>query len=247
MTGSAVTPERRNGYGRIAVPVAWVSAVAAIVTTLLVLLDKGGRPWGDHGPVMIEGDGDPGPYIFFGTLTLLFLVIATRLWRRDPANSLARWTAVFAFAVSSAVVTDMLSSWMLTFRHVTDAALVLRLLGGVWLGVGWSAMLVMLLRFPTGRRLSRLWRVVEAGGLLGAGLLFLAIFEPGNQDVEPFTSPFVDSPLGAIAELGYFGWTLLSFGTLLAILSIVVRAFRARGDERQQLKWVGFGLVFGWG
>ncbi|MDX1510189.1 MAG: hypothetical protein R3249_02480, partial [Nitriliruptorales bacterium] len=35
--------------------------------------------------------------------------------------------------------------------------------------------------------------------------------------------------------------------TLLAILSIVVRAFRARGDERQQLKWVGFGLVFGWG
>jgi hypothetical protein len=114
-----------------------------------------------------------------------------------------------------------------------------------------------LLVFPTGHLPSRRWRPVAwlaVGAISVISLAFL--FTPG-----PLDTGLPDNPLGirgaeqilnVITSIGGFA-LIVSCG--LCVASIVVRFRRARGDERQQLKWfvyaavvllsaVVFGIVF---
>jgi signal transduction histidine kinase len=124
-----------------------------------------------------------------------------------------------------------------------------------------AGVFVMLL-FPDGRLLSRRWRVVAWMAVLGAALIALNdAFYPGIVS----TNGYVDNPFGVVGVIGggvttygFFtastlvGKTLLLTSSLAALFSLFVRLHRARGDERQQLKWfmyaalptaVCFGLI----
>ena len=100
-----------------------------------------------------------------------------------------------------------------------------------------SGLTVMFLLVPDGRLPSRRWRWVVA--VTGAGL---ALFLAGLLTVPP-------SELGGRAEptdVGPLATTLLSAGGLLvmatllsAVVSMVVRLRNARGEARQQLRWIG--------
>src|SRR5215211_3352019 len=70
------------------------------------------------------------------------------------------------------------------------------------------------------------------------------------------THPFVENPFGVGAVIGgrlttyqlfgasrFIGWTLLLASTLAALFSPILRLHRARGQERQQLKWFLFAAV----
>ena len=111
---------------------------------------------------------------------------------------------------------------------------------------------VMLL-FPNGRLPSRWWRIVAWAAVCGAALTALAnAFTPGPLD----TNPYVTNPFGVVGVIGgglttynllaasvVLGSTLLATSTLTALFLLIARLHRARGDERQQLKWFLYAAV----
>ena len=120
-----------------------------------------------------------------------------------------------------------------------------------WWAIPTLAVFLVLL-FPDGRLPSRRWRIVTWGVLLGAALSALAdAFWPGDL----WTHPWVENPLGVLTVTGgltrlsviaaiiLFAWTLLLMSTFAALISLMVRLHRARGDERQQIKWFMYAAV----
>jgi hypothetical protein len=105
-----------------------------------------------------------------------------------------------------------------------------------WLvGVGLAATFLLLL-FPTGRLPTSSWRPVAwlAGCGFAVGVPGLAL-APGRLEDFPIDNP-VGVP-GAELAAGVGGLALLA-AALASIVSLFFRYRRARGDERQQLKWL---------
>jgi hypothetical protein len=102
----------------------------------------------------------------------------------------------------------------------------------------------LLLLFPDGRLLSRRWRPVAWCAALGIGGVFVAAgLTPGPlEDYPEVANPFgLDSllldPLTGLAVL------LVVVGLVGSSASLVVRFRRARGELRQQIKWLAFAGV----
>jgi len=114
----------------------------------------------------------------------------------------------------------------------------------LFIPVAFGLPLFLLLLFPTGRFLSPRWR--RAGWLLGATVMVAAAataFNPGRLEGQLE----VRNPLGAPDAIGGAVETLEVVTTFLAlpcfalaVTGLVVRFRRARGVERQQLKWFTF-------
>ena len=110
-----------------------------------------------------------------------------------------------------------------------------------------------MLLFPDGRLPSRRWRIVVWVTILGAAIQELGFaFMPGVL----FTHRSVENPFEVVGVIGgklttyeffgasrLLGMTLLQMSLLAALLSVILRLRRARGDERQQLRWFMFAAV----
>jgi hypothetical protein len=120
---------------------------------------------------------------------------------------------------------------------------------GEWL-ISWSwivdvaAWVVVVLLFPDGRLPGRRWRMAIWVTLAGAALLFV------GQALSAETAGFSGgrNPLGVDSTLVDAAWpvgsALLVTGLVAAVVSSVLRYRRARGVERQQLKWFAYaGLI----
>jgi hypothetical protein len=99
----------------------------------------------------------------------------------------------------------------------------------------------LLLIFPHGRLPSRRWRPVAwlaaAAATLGSLSLAVLPWDLLNVGV-PADNPFVIEGIRALArEIFIFVLVLGAVSVLLSVFSLVVRFHRARGLERQQLKW----------
>jgi class 3 adenylate cyclase len=94
------------------------------------------------------------------------------------------------------------------------------------------------LLFPDGRLPSRRWRPVAwTAGLVGVAHAVLIAVQPGPI----YDFPFVDNPLGftgAISDLADLVVLAFVLTLTLSAASLAVRFRRARGQERQQLKWL---------
>ena len=120
----------------------------------------------------------------------------------------------------------------------------------------WQALAVvfLMLLFPDGRLLSRRWRIVAGIAICGAALSALYdAFAPYYQG--PFTPPY-GNPFGVVGVVGglfttyelfaasqSLGIALLLASSLAALISLILRLRRARGDERQQLMWFLYAAV----
>ena len=103
-----------------------------------------------------------------------------------------------------------------------------------------------LLLFPNGRLPSRRWRPVAWGAGTALALFTLRMITDVEEGLDGF--PKMSNPTGvrAIADIDLMAPVL--FGVivlcvLLSVASLFVRFARARGDERQQLKWVLYGAA----
>jgi hypothetical protein len=111
-----------------------------------------------------------------------------------------------------------------------------------WLGALLGLLPFLVLLFPTGRLLSRRWRTVAwALGLVVGLYLTARLLTPG-----PVSPGLPANPLGMESAEGLLLLVQTISGVAAPILalatlaSLVVRFRRARGEERQQLKWFTF-------
>jgi hypothetical protein len=100
----------------------------------------------------------------------------------------------------------------------------------------------LFLLFPEGRALSSRWRVVGWMAAVGVVCTVLFAFRPGRLGEAPFeeiVNPFgVEGALSVLRVVETVGWALILTSVLAATVSMLVRLRRARGRERQQLKWI---------
>jgi hypothetical protein len=122
----------------------------------------------------------------------------------------------------------------------------LALVGAAWFLYLATGPFVFLL-FPTGRLPSPKWRLVAwmvVGALLSGSALAWAL------PADPSFVPGVENPYGAVGPVGDLvtllvisSVLLISVAIIAGVLSLLVRFRRARGVERQQLKWFTYGAV----
>jgi hypothetical protein len=106
------------------------------------------------------------------------------------------------------------------------------------------ATVLLLLLFPAGRLQSRWWRIVVWMVIVGSLMVaFGDALAPRSLD----TLASVDNPFGIGGVAGDLAVAMDKIGTylslacvFLAAASLIIRLVRARGEERQQLKWFAF-------
>ena len=185
--------------------------------------------------------------------TLVFLAVGAIVATRRPAHPIG-WLLI---AVGLLSALQFLSG---EYAATTLALGAERLPYGptaAWLSIQmlillFFPMLLLLLLFPTGRLLSSRWRIVAWVGMCGVSLgAATEALRPGP--LESFNS--FDNPFGvsvAILNPILVAAPMLVLAALSgALLSLVVRLVRSRGEERQQVKWfvaaavLGFLALFG--
>ena len=182
------------------------------------------------------------------TLDVPYALVGALICARQPWNRIG-WLLVVGGLANGGYVAVM---------YATRGQQQLANLPVTWM-TGWLfwltafiTLMFLLLLYPTGRLLSRRWRpmawAVGVWGLLGLAAM---VMNPELADPE-FWNPVGGRGLGgqfatkAIESDVALGWLLVLLALVLAataLVSLVVRFRRARGVERQQLKW----LAYGWG
>ncbi len=108
--------------------------------------------------------------------------------------------------------------------------------------------------FPTGRPLTRRWRIpFLAGATAMASVTVAGMLAPrleATNDRGEFLYD-LDNPIGVSflggpeeGPLAAVAFPVLVVSVVIGVLSLIVRAKRSRGVERQQLKWFAVGGVF---
>lgn len=110
----------------------------------------------------------------------------------------------------------------------------------IWIP-GWALAGILLLRFPYGHLPSPRWRPL-GWSLVASGVLFASATMLVDGGLANYT--YVDNPLGLVpadpAAVKLVGTLAMLALGLVVIASLVPRARRATGDERQQYKWVSY-------
>jgi len=176
-------------------------------------------------------------------------VIGALVVSRQPGNALG-W--VFTL-VGGLVILNFAGSVYAAFalnrgQGSWPAGLAIAWLSSGWLWIPISALLVIFvpLLFPTGRALSPRWRFPA---WFAMAFIVLAGISNALMPGPLSTIPRISNPLGLAGQaailnkLGNLSGALLLIAVAGAVTSLVVRFRRARGQERQQLKWFLYGGV----
>jgi hypothetical protein len=189
--------------------------------------------------------------LWFALLFLSFSTVGALVVARQPGNAIGWILCALGLTGPLGGTADGYAVYGLATRpdSLPEAEIGAWLSG--WLGGGsiLGLLVFILLLFPTGRPLSGRWRPVIWANGLALVLVFLWGFEPGVLDTfAPLevTNPFgIERTGGAFQALGVVGFCLILGAAVAGLISLVLRFRPARGDERQQLKWLAYaaGLV----
>ena len=181
--------------------------------------------------------------------TLTFSLVGALIVTRQPKNMLGWVFTLVALLITLDYAAATYGAFAVFNRHgAWPAGVAAAWLGGGWLWLPVSALLVIFipLLYPTGHLLSPRWRFA-----VWCAFAFILLAGISNA---LFPGPLygqgrLRNPLGleGSAKLlnGLRGASLIPaiVGAVGALASLVVRFTRARGQERQQLKWFLLGCV----
>lgn len=176
---------------------------------------------------------------FFVGLSLVGAVIVMRA----PANPIAWMLVLLGVFEPTAVLCARYAHYALEHGGAPGAGNAAYISSWIWAP---SMYLVarLFLRFPTGRPLSRRWGYVETTAAFGASLILIAIpieFWDRRRPELVLQETNGEGLLAAATTIGFF----MIFGAvLLGVPGMIIRFRRARGIERQQLKWFAFSALF---
>jgi hypothetical protein len=227
---------RRGGRlrPRVAAWTAWsLWAVVVVLTVLAMVLVVVTRSV-PHGP------NDQWQLVWLRmSEDLAFTTVGLIIASRRPANPLGWLLLSFGLSLSANEFLRAYAEYTLFYQPGTLPA---------GLPIAWVATWIwafifpilpfVLLLFPDGRLPSPRWRPFAwVAGLVNGLFALMVPFRAGG--LEYF--PAIPNPVGipALTEAVFEPFAFVTFiGILLATISLPVRFRRARGDERQQLKWV---------
>ena len=174
-------------------------------------------------------------------------IVGTLIALRRPGHRIGWLLRVAAFAFASgALIVGYVQVAYVTSPGSLPVGPVLVLLGDWAFGLGFGiSSTFLLLLFPTGHLPSPRWQVVGWMAAISMALLLVGLsLSTSAFEGLPIENPYAlqsSSPLVLVLEGG--GFYLLVGAILGSVASLVVRYRRAAGEERQQLKWVAFGVV----
>ena len=222
----------------------WALALMAFtVTGVLRFLNASTPTVEPRAPIVLD--------FWYLLLFMSFATVGALVASRQPGNALG-W--IFCYLGLSFPLAGAGEEYAL-YALVTEPG---SLPGGealVWLAallggpIVFAVFALFFLLFPNGRLLSRRWRLVVWLDLIAVVCLFAWAFEPGplgNLGLVRIANPFgVEGLAALIGTLGLVGLFMTLAVAVAGGISLVVRFRRARGVERQQLKWFSFsGVVF---
>jgi hypothetical protein len=211
---------------RTAAWLAWSLAAVSLVLLLagitLSYLSRSAVPSSVDDPAWLEY----AITAMFATYPTVGAVVASR----SPTNAVGWLLCVVGLATAVANFTDV-------YAHNADDMALAGAEAAAFLSSinpGIAVAIFVPLVFPNGRLPSRRWRLLV--WLIGAGLAIYAVdaaLEPGGPD--PLG---VELPPNVYGVLVVAQIALFIVGILGAAASVALRLWRARGQERHQLKWL---------
>ncbi len=211
--------------------VSWSLAALALALTVTALVFS-----------VTDGDRlEVGRDAFIWAITLVFLVAGHAIASRQPTNPIG-W--LFIGGGVSAAVSKLAGAYADFWLSTGDGPRIPGQAAAVYTQVSWVPFVLvpatfLLLLFPDGRLLSRRWRPVAWCAVVGiAGLVVTTVLKPGPLEDHPgYRNPFgVDNAfLTAVEGPGYL---VLLIGLVGSPVSLVLRFRRARGVQREQMKWI---------
>ena len=169
-------------------------------------------------------------------------VLAGLICLRRPSNPYGWVWSAYALGWAVVGFTDAYKLYVSAGARPLWWASPIAWVGGVAIPSLFALTALILLLFPDGRPPSRRWRglawTIGAVGLLGT---VAAALRPVHDT--PVGNPLavegaVGDTLRAVAD---FAITGLLFAVLVSAVSLLLRFRRARGQQRQQLKWLAYG------
>ena len=230
---------------RISFWLPWLMWVLFLVITffneLLTFKDTPSTSFGD-----ILGD------ILFDLVLLVFITVGAFIASHRPQNPIG-WiicAAAFIWELSNFSLEYGMYT-LITAPGSLPFGVYVGLLGTVGRGFAWFPIITfLLLLFPNGHLPSSRWRLLA---WLIAGLLiaypFTLLFDPTPFINADLRLAAVQNPLGIPGSSALFdhfnAFVIVGlFASAIAcIVSVIVRFRRAKGDERQQLKWLAYGTI----
>lgn len=163
---------------------------------------------------------------------------------RRPDNAIGWILLATALSIGAGLFTTVYSAWAIEARHGSVPFGLAAAWLQSWLFVpAFGLLLFLVLLFPTGRLASPRWRWVARSGAAGTVVLAVSFaFKPGPLEA----LPSVANPLGipgaspVLEPLQTMAFATLAAAVLAALASVILRLRRARGDERQQVKWFAY-------
>jgi hypothetical protein len=190
---------------------------------------------------------DFGYWLLFVSFATVGALVASR-WPKNAIGWIFCWLG-FSFSLGSASEEYALYALVTEAGSLPGAEEMLWLTA--WFGgpIGFALLAFVFLLFPDGRLPSRRWRPVVWLELVAVVFLVAWAFKPGalgNLGLVRVTNPFGIQGAAALLEtLGLIGLFVTLAVAVAGGISLVVRFRRARGVERQQIKWFAFsGVVF---
>jgi hypothetical protein len=186
-------------------------------------------------------------WLLFVSFATVGALVASR-WPKNAIGWIFCWLGL-SFSLGSA------SEEYALYALVTEAGSLPGAEGMVWLTAWFGGPIVfalfalVFLLFPDGRLPSRRWRPVVWLELVAVVCLVASAFEPGplgNLGLVRVSNPFgIQGAAGLLGTLGLVGFFMTLGVAVAGGISLVLRFRRARGVERQQIKWFAFsGVVF---
>jgi hypothetical protein len=197
--------------------------------------------------LLLLNDRFPPPSMEILLPFVTFLVVGVLIASRRPENPIGWMFCLIGLS----------SAWEFFAQEYAFYALVTQpgaLPGGVWMawtqiwtaGIAWTLMFFALLLFPDGRLPSPRWRPFAWFAATTFILLsVLAALEPTRLLGVRVPNPTGIQAAAGIIELSMNILVFVVVGIVLATAaSVIVRFRRARGEERQQLKWLAYTAGF---
>ncbi len=184
-----------------------------------------------------------GTSAFIWAIAITFAGVGALIASRHTDNAIG-W--IFLWAAVSAGIAALAGAYANHWVDSRDGPALLGKTAALYGDLSWIPWILvpstfLLLLFPDGRLLSRRWRPVAWVAAAAIGGLFVAgALHAGHMEDHPqLTNPYgVESPLiDALQGLSFF---LMAVGIVGSVASLILRFRRARGEQRQQIKWLAF-------